>query len=286
MNKNQLAEFIESVTPVILSAGELTVNQQGKVANIGKDVASSKNDSERVRQRDRAKTEIDEKVQEIILQSIKVLLGTKNIKIDAEEDTPSKKLFVNSTSSTTIVIDPIDGTLEYVRGGNKYSINVGIIEDGRVVAALIYYPKSKRLYLLNESKTPFLITYKEGLLIKHKERLKPPASISKNTIYVNNRVPKEAIINLRKNGFRVIEDNGIILWPDALLKCLSGEYSASIFHSPQIRDVLLGAFVQNFPNEYMVDWKGTHLTWPAGGRIPEVIFGLGDLQKIIKCLNS
>ena len=281
-----MTRFIESITPIILKAGELTVKYKGKVANIEKDITFHKNDSKKIKQRARAKTKVDEKVQEMILQCVIELLGL-SIKIDAEEDTPSKKLFVNSTSSITVVIDPIDGTLEYVRGGSKYSTNVGIIEDGRVLAALVYYPENKRLYLLDENKDSFCITYNERLLIKHQRRIKPPASINKNTIYVNNRVPKKAIINLRQNGFKVIEDDGKILWPDALLKCLSGDFTTSIFHSPQTRDVLLGAFIQNFPNGYMIDWKGTRLTWPAGGRIPNVIFGLGDLQeKIIKCLSK
>ncbi len=52
------------------------------------------------------------------------------------------------------------------------------------------------------------------------------------------------------------EIDGKVLWPAALLKCISGEYTASIFHSPQIRDVLLGAIIESLPGGYMVDWAG------------------------------
>ncbi len=77
-----------------------------------------------------------------------------------------------------------------------------------------------------------------------------------------------------KKSYKVFDDiNGKIVWPDALLKCLSGEYAACLFHSAQIRDILLGAIIEKVKGGYAMDWKGNNLVWPDGGRVPTSIFG-------------
>lgn len=287
MSRDQIRLFIDSIIPVVLEAGELAINFQQGIANIEKEIDTDNSESERIKARDRAKTEIDDKVQELILSAIKEILGTQNIKIDAEEDTPTKKEFENLKSSITVVIDPIDGTLEYVNGSEKYSINVGLIENGKILTSIVYFPKSKKLYFLGVENIPLLITYSENLQIIDKKELLMPTENNQKKIYTNNRVPKEIINKLINNGYSVIEDTGEILWPDALIKCISGEYRASIFHSPQIRDVLLGALIERLSNGFMIDWKGNKCRWPNGGRIPEVIFGTGNLPvEIINNLNN
>lgn len=287
MNTNQIREFITSMTPVILQAGELAIKSQGKVANIGKKIDIDDAVSERIKKRNRAKTEIDEKVQEILLLAVKDIVGTDNISIDAEEDTPSKKLFSNTHASLTVVIDPIDGTLEYVSEGDRYSINIGLIENNRVLTTLIYFPKSGHLFFIDENRTSYEVIYNNELQIVSKKELKPPAKVNSGIAYTNNRVSSEIIDEMKRSGLTVVEDDGKVLWPDAILKCISGEYVASIFHSPQIRDVLLGGLLETIPGGYAVDWEGNTIVWPNGGRIPHVIFGFGTLQEnFLKCLKD
>lgn len=271
----------------MLEAGEIAISFQGKVLNQKKADNFKTDVAQRIKDRSQAKTEIDELVQEMLLESIKNNFGTDIFSVDAEEDTLSKQLFQNEKAAISIVIDPIDGTLEYLEGKDTYSINVGVIYLGEVIAALIYFPKLKQLYYLDEQKNPWLIEYTYKLEVKNKKYLKKTNFVVQTNVYVNNRVPNDVIQNLEKNGYTVVRDDGTVSWPEAFIKCILGEYIACVFHSPQIRDVLLGALVENVENGYKVDWQGNKIGWPRSGRIPRVVFGIGTLPKVFStCIDA
>lgn len=44
------------------------------------------------------------------------------------------------------IVDPIDGTREYITGGNHFSINVALIESHRPTVSVIYFPSTATLY--------------------------------------------------------------------------------------------------------------------------------------------
>ena len=116
MNRDLLEGFVTSMIPQMLKAGTLAVEFQGKVSNLKKVADVDENAPQRIKDRSQAKTEIDERVQEILLTCVYENFGVKGVKIDAEEDTPSRNLFIDVNTSFTVVIDPIDGTLEYLNG--------------------------------------------------------------------------------------------------------------------------------------------------------------------------
>ncbi len=277
--ETKIKEFLPHLTQVILKAGEIAIRSQKDIVNIGKhheDVLAGESDDERIKQRAQAKTKIDEQVQELILSAIKEHLGTSGITIDAEEDTPAKKDFAATDFTLTIVIDPIDGTLEYTQGSDRYSIVVGFVQNGLVISAYIYYPAKKTLYSLESDHAMSVKTYDSSLKLLTEKAMDPPSNSKTKSLYVNNRVPQDIISNLEKNGYVVMRDVGEVLWDEALLKCITGDFGSCIYKSPQIRDVLFGAFIQNLSRGYMTDWEGNDINWPDGGRIPQVIFGFGN----------
>jgi fructose-1,6-bisphosphatase/inositol monophosphatase family enzyme len=286
MDTTSLHTFITSITTSMLEAGELAIAHQGKVANLGKEIVLLGNESARVIERGQAKTEIDERVQELLLGCIKNSFELTQVSIDAEEDTPTKHFFTNAQAPIIIVIDPIDGTLEYLTGSDEYSINIGIIEEGMMLTTLVYFPKWKTLYCLDENHRSYKIQYNTDLNIISKTLIEKPESSHSNTIFVNNRVDERSITRLEKAGIKVIKDDGAVRWPAALLSCLTEEYAACIFHTPQVRDVLLGALMKPFSENYLTDWQGNKIDWPNGGRIQRAIFGLNKLpQSVLDCLN-
>ena len=113
-----------------------------------------------------------------------------------------------------------------------------------------------------------------------------PKQVEDSIVYTNNRVTKLAIENLKRSRFTVLGDDGKLSWSEALLKCISGELSVCIFHSPQTRDVLLGALIESFSDGRMTDWEGKKISWPNGGRIPYVIFAAKSISsEIVKSLR-
>ncbi|MBP9716943.1 MAG: hypothetical protein KBD51_03285 [Candidatus Levybacteria bacterium] len=283
MNSIEIKRFLDEMTAVVIDAGKIAIENQDKVINIGKDIEDIEDSrDERASQRASAKTEIDERIQEILLKSVKNIIGT-DVKIDAEEDTPSKTMF-NNDSPITVVIDPIDGTLNYINGEDQFSINIGLVEDGKMLAFIVYYPAKRQLYLLDETKTPFLITYNQNDEIDNRLVIKASILNDPKSVYVNNRINSQIIERLQ-DKFQVVMDDGGVMWPEALLKTISGDYKAAIFKNPQTRDILFGAIVENLGG-YMSDWQGNKINWPNGGRIPQIIFGFGELpQEIIESLS-
>jgi fructose-1,6-bisphosphatase/inositol monophosphatase family enzyme len=267
---------MQEMLAAVFQVGKFARDSQGTVENDEKDhPLSLETDPEFVKRRDRAKTVIDEKSQEMLLTALEQITQHP-MRIDAEEDTPQRETLHTESAAETLVIDPIDGTLEYFEGGNAWSVNVALVGNGKVVFAIMYFPVQEILYLLDTDGKPYKCVCKGGTVVD-REIITPTPNTSAKKVYCNNRVPEDAIEKLSKD-FTVVRDiHGVVKWPDALLGCISGEYRAALFVRPQVRDILIGAMIEAMPGGYVTDFKGRKVKWPDGGRIPEAAFGFGKL---------
>jgi fructose-1,6-bisphosphatase/inositol monophosphatase family enzyme len=282
MTESDLTKFIDSMKESVMEAGKIAFECQGKVENKGKNIDQLANDDMYVTQRRSAHTIVDEKVQEILLRAAIEIIDPKTIHLDAEEETPLANYFSQKPEETTLVIDPIDGTLEYIYGGDSYSICVGLIENGALLAALVYFPARQELFFAKENG----VYHKEDHTT---QLLSTPTLKNENVIFVNNRVEKKIVDDLCQKGIQVINDSRErgLTWPNALIKCLKGDIRICLFHTPQIRDVLLGAMISKVPRGYACDWLGNKITWPNGGRIPRVLFGFENIpEEVLSSLCS
>ena len=91
-------------------------------------------------------------VNEIVSKKISEL--TPNIKIISEE---TVDLNVKNTSKVFWLIDPIDGTKEYIAGKDEYTINAALIIDKVPVLGLVGAPKKNRLFFTYGPGESFLI---------------------------------------------------------------------------------------------------------------------------------
>jgi 3'(2'), 5'-bisphosphate nucleotidase len=80
----------------------------------------------------------DLKVNEIITKKIKEL--TPNIPIISEETVDIK---IKNTAKVFWLIDPIDGTKEYIAGKDEYTLNAALVIDTAPVLGLVGAPKKK-----------------------------------------------------------------------------------------------------------------------------------------------
>lgn len=53
------------------------------------------------------------------------------------------------------LIDPLDGTKEFIKGGDDYTINIALIENGIPVFGVVYLPVPDQLYFGTEGKGSF-----------------------------------------------------------------------------------------------------------------------------------
>ncbi len=129
MTEIKIQETIENLIHIFLEAGEISIDLRKKGL-----IKKIKSDNTPV-------TNGDLKVNEIITKKINKLVP--NIPIISEEASENKSL---KNLKDFWLIDPIDGTYDYVNDLDEFTINAGLIIDNQPVAGIIYAPAKKRLF--------------------------------------------------------------------------------------------------------------------------------------------
>lgn len=95
-----------------------------------------------------AKTAIDELIQEMFLEQVSAHFPTLSFRINAEENTPRLKQFPNREAAYTLHLDPIDGTLGYIRQGKDFAVGMAISDrDNNFTHTVIFAPLHDRLFV-------------------------------------------------------------------------------------------------------------------------------------------
>ena len=45
------------------------------------------------------------------------------------------------------LVDPLDGTLEFIKGNNEFTVNITLMENNRAIASVVYVPYFEKIYL-------------------------------------------------------------------------------------------------------------------------------------------
>jgi len=145
MNSKDLKIIAEGLIATMESAG----NKSIKIQNEGLKTTIKKDGS--------PVTNGDLEVNKILTEKISQL--TPSIPIISEETVDLKK---KNKLNIFWLIDPIDGTKEYIAGKDEYTLNAGLIINNLPAIGLVGVPKKKRLfysygksnsYLIDQSKT-------------------------------------------------------------------------------------------------------------------------------------
>jgi len=117
----------------IREVGDFQRKNQGMVINIGKDKYSSEGTPIH-----NALTLIDIYSQDAITSQI--IKYFPDVRIIGEENTLIKNPDIKKESRYTIAEDPLDGTEIYINGEKDYSIMLGVLDKGKLVMGIGYYP--------------------------------------------------------------------------------------------------------------------------------------------------
>ena len=83
---------------------------------------------------------------------LKEVLGDTGISILSEEDVDDKKRL---SEEKIWIIDPLDGTTDFVNRTGEFTIMVGLVEKHKSILGLIYWPTKKKMYLAESGKGAF-----------------------------------------------------------------------------------------------------------------------------------
>jgi 3'(2'), 5'-bisphosphate nucleotidase len=87
-------------------------------------------------------TEADRAAELIILAAL--ARAAPGIPVIAEEEVAAGR--IPAHDQTFFLVDPLDGTKEVVRGGDDYTVNIGLIEDGVPKLGVVFAPATQRLH--------------------------------------------------------------------------------------------------------------------------------------------
>jgi 3'(2'), 5'-bisphosphate nucleotidase len=83
---------------------------------------------------------------------LKEVLAETGIAILSEEDVDDKKRL---SEEKIWIVDPLDGTTDFVNKTGEFTIMVGLVENHKSVLGIIYWPIKKKMYLAESGKGVF-----------------------------------------------------------------------------------------------------------------------------------
>lgn len=93
-------------------------------------------------------TDADEAAERIIIQGLKSLLPETPIVAEesmAAGDGPDARE-TSGKNAEFWLVDPLDGTKEFVRGNGEFTVNIALVRNGLPVAGVVFAPALGRLY--------------------------------------------------------------------------------------------------------------------------------------------
>jgi 3'(2'), 5'-bisphosphate nucleotidase len=239
MTKIEINKIVESLIKTFLNAGKisLVLRKKGLIKSIKSDNTPVSNG--------------DLEVNEIITKKITEL--TPTIPIISEETSNNKS---EENLKDFWLIDPIDGTYDYINNLDEFTINAGLIINKKPVAGLIYAPaKNRMFYSYGENQAFELINGEEIKLDSTKKFNKDEI---KFVSYSNNIKPE---INKIHKKFNVKK---IVRMKSSLKFCViaAGEYDGYVAEPRAYEwDIAAGHAILKHAGGGVTDFDGNEILY-------------------------
>ena len=248
METNKVEDAIKNLIDVFFNAGKLSLElrDKGLTEHIKKDKTPVTNG--------------DIEVNKIILSSLKKI--TPDIPIVSEETSENKNLNLE----TFWLVDPIDGTYDYIHNGDEFTLNAGLIINKKAVAGIIYAPAKNRMFYSYGNKLSYELKNGKEEIINNKK-------IDKNNLkavcYSNNL--KAEIIKIHQK----LNVKEYIKMKSSLKFCViaTGEYQVYVAE-PRAHewDIAAGHAILKNSGGTITDFEGKKISYGKNGfKNPSII---------------
>ncbi len=105
-------------------------------------------------------TDADLKANSLIMAGLKSI---SSLPIVSEECKDDKKRLL---SDKVWIVDPLDGTKEFIKRNGEFTVNIALVKDHRPVISAVYAPVLKKLYFAEAGKGSFLLKLGENSLAR------------------------------------------------------------------------------------------------------------------------
>lgn len=103
-------------------------------------------------------TEADQAAEKIILRDLARI--APHIPVIAEEQASSGDL--PDVADIFWLVDPLDGTKEFVKKGSDFTVNIALIENGQPTFGIVYAPALGRMFVAKDPKTAVQMNIRDG----------------------------------------------------------------------------------------------------------------------------
>lgn len=131
---NHRAALCNMVRRIAVDAGEAILDHSDQNGIV---IAQIKADGSPV-------TEADQKAEAMIEAALKDILP--DVPMVGEEGVEAGRTYDLENAEYFWLVDPLDGTRNYIAGGSDYTVNIGLIHKGTPVLGVIYAPERGELY--------------------------------------------------------------------------------------------------------------------------------------------
>ena len=153
MNENELKQLAENLIETTAIAGKTSIDLY-------------RNGLKKIIKPDNSPvTNGDLEVNKLLTEKIKTL--TPNIPIISEETVDFKK---ENNLDTFWLIDPIDGTKEYIAGKDEYTINAALILNNNPIIGMLGAPKKNRLFYSYGKNNSYMIEKQKTIKLDCKKK--------------------------------------------------------------------------------------------------------------------
>lgn len=103
-------------------------------------------------------------------ECITKVLSTSGIPVISEEE-EILDYSIRKTWSRVWIVDPLDGTKEYVKRNGEFAVNIALVENNRPVIGIIYAPVIKDIYFAYQNGGSYKITQHDMIVELTKKNL-------------------------------------------------------------------------------------------------------------------
>lgn len=161
------------------------------------------------------------------------------------------------------IVDPLDGTKEFIKRNGEFTVNIALVEDQRPVLGIIYIPVTKTMYFGMEEQGSFRISDIAGQtvfneLFPFSQKLPLVNSLSKYTIVASRshltKETEEFIVEMKKK----YGETELISAGSSIKFCLVAEGKANVYprFGPTMEwDTAAGQAILNGAGKNVIDFK-------------------------------
>src|ERR1700689_4978602 len=173
----QPSDFARALVDCTLRAGEIVMRHyaSGTVAQ------RSKKDHSPV-------TAADEDAEKFILGELARI--APGVPVIAEEEAAAGRL--QTIGTRFFLVDPLDGTKEFINRNGEFTVNIAEIEDGRAVRGVVFAPAKNRLFFGERETGAFEIATVAGT----------SPDFTKATSIVARRAPSDGLVAVASRSHR------------------------------------------------------------------------------------